>query len=285
MALDLHLTLLVLAAAVIPATWSALVKASGEHFLTLMIIIGTGSLLAVPALPVLSFPPRAAWPYLGAGFLLHQGYYLFMLLSYRVGDLNQVYPLARGIAPLVVAALAAMVAGEVPNSGGIAGIALVSTGVAGLAFSGGLPRGQAAAPIAMAILTGLFLGAFTVVDGTGVRLSASPWDFIGWLLFINGVPMITGAVVLERARLKAYLASNWKSAFGGGVLSTIGVAIVLYALGRGGMAHVAALRETSVLFAALIGALTLHEPFGRRRTLAAGAIAAGVAVLQLSGRS
>ena len=282
MALDLHLALLVLAAAIIHATWSALVKSSGERFLTLMIIIGTGSLLAAAVLPALSFPPRAAWPYLGAGFLLHQGYYLFMLLSYRVGDLNQVYPLARGLALLLVAGLAASFAGEVPNGGGMAGIVAVSVGVAGLAFSGGLPRGRAAAPIAMAAATGLFLGAFTIVDGIGVRLSTSPWDFIGWLLFINGLPMITGAVVLQRARLKAYLAGQWKSAFGGGVLSTIGIAIVLYALGRGGMAHVAALRETSVLFAALIGSLTLHEPFGLRRTVAAAAIVAGVALLQLS---
>ena len=284
MALDLHLTLLVLAAAVIHATWSALVKASGEHFLTLMIIIGTGSLLAATALPALSFPPRAAWPYLAAAFVLHQGYYLFMLLSYRVGDLNQVYPVARGIAPLVVAGLAAAFAGEVPNGGGVVGIVAVSVGIAGLAFSGGPPRGRALAPIAMAAATGLFLGTFTVVDGIGVRLSASSWDFIAWLLFLNGLPMAAVALALRRDRLRVYLSGRWKTAFGGGILSALGFAIVLYALGRGGMAHVAALRETSVLFAALIGSLTLHEPLGLRRTVAAAIIAAGLVLLQLSGR-
>ncbi len=284
MALDLDIMLLVLAAAVIHATWSALVKASGEHFLTLMIIIGTGSLLAAAALPVLSFPPRAAWPYLAAAFFLHQGYYLFMLLSYRFGDLNQVYPVARGIAPIVVAGLAAVFAGEVPNGGGVVGILAVSMGIAGLAFSGGLPRGRAMAPIAMAAATGLCLGTFTVVDGIGVRLSAAPWDFIAWLLFLNGLPMAIVALVLRRDRLRVYLSGNWKRAFGGGVLSALGFTIVLYALGLGGMAHVAALRETSVLFAALIGSLMLHEPLGLRRTVAAAVIAAGLVVLQLSGR-
>jgi drug/metabolite transporter (DMT)-like permease len=284
MSLDLDIMLLVLAAAVIHATWSALVKASGEHFLTLMIIICTGSLMAAMVLPVLSFPPRAAWPYLAAAFFLHQGYYLFMLLSYRVGDLNQVYPLARGIAPLVVAGLAAVFAGEVPNGGGVVGIGAVSVGIAGLAFSGGLPRGRAVAPIAMAAATGLCLGTFTVVDGIGVRLSATPWDFIAWLLFLNGLPMAMVALSLRRARLRLYLSTRWKSACGGGILSALGFTIVLYALGRGGMAHVAALRETSVLFAALIGSLMLHEPLGLRRTVAAAVIAIGLVVLQLSGR-
>jgi drug/metabolite transporter (DMT)-like permease len=262
MLLDLDIMLLVLAAAVIHATWSALVKASGEHFLTLMIIICTGSLLAATALPALSFPPRAAWPYLAAAFFLHQGYYLFMLLSYRFGDLNQVYPLARGIAPLVVAGLAAVFAGEVPNGSGMLGIGA----------------------IAMAAATGLCLGTFTVVDGIGVRLSAAPWDFIAWLLFLNGLPMATVALTVRRARLRVYLSTRWKSACGGGVLSALGFTIVLYALSRGGMAHVAALRETSVLFAALIGSLVLHEPLGLRRTVAAAIIVIGLVVLQLSGR-
>ncbi len=284
MVLDLHLVLLVLAAAVIHAIWNALIKASGDHFVTLMIIIGTGSLLAALALPMLSLPPRAAWPYLAAAFFLHQGYYLFMLLSYRVGDLNQVYPVARGIAPLVVAGLAAVMAGEVTNGGGVVGIVAVSLGIGGLAFSGGRPRGRALAPLAMAAATGVCLGTFTVIDGIGVRLSVSSWDFIAWLLFINGLPMITVALVWHRDRLRVYASGSWKRAFGGGVLSAIGFAILLYALGRGGMAHVAALRETSVLFAALIGSMTLHEPLGVRRTVAAAVIASGLVLLQLSGR-
>ncbi len=284
MVLDLHLALLVLAAAVIHATWNALIKASGDHFVTLMIIIGTGSSLAAMALPMLSFPPRAAWPYMVAAFFLHQGYYLFMLLSYRFGDLNQVYPVARGIAPLVVAGLAAVMVGEVPNGAGMVGIVAVSVGIAGLAFSGGRPSGRAAAPLAMAAATGICLGTFTVVDGIGVRLSTTPWDFIAWLLFFNGLPMIMAAIFLRRDRLRAYPSGSWKKAFGGGVLSALGFAIVLYALSRGAMAHVTALRETSVLFAALIGSLTLHEPLGVRRTVAAAVIASGLILLQLSGR-
>ncbi len=283
MPLQIHLALLVLLAAVMHATWNAVLKASGERFLTFTIIAATGTGLGILAAPFVAVPEAATWPYLIASALIHNGYYVFLLLAYRHGDLGQVYPLARGTAPLAVAVLAAVFAGEIPNSAGLAGIALVSLGIISLMFADGRPRGTAIKPVLLALATALFIASYTVVDGLGIRLAATPWSYIVWLNIIEGIPFMIGVAILRPRDIGPFLSTRWKPGFAGGVFAAVAYGIVLYALGQGAMAHVSALRETSVLFAALIGVVVFGEPLGWRRIACAIAIVAGMIVLQVAG--
>ena len=283
MPLQVHLALLVLVAAVLHATWNAVLKASGERFLTFTVIAATGTGLGLLAAPFVALPAAATWPYLIASALIHNGYYVFLLLAYGHGDLSQVYPLARGAAPLAVTVLAAIFAGEAPNSAGLAGVALVSLGIISLMFAGGRPRGTALKPILLALVTALFIASYTVVDGLGLRAAATPGSYIVWLNIVVGIPFMIGTALIRPREFGSFLRTRWKPGFAGGVLSVVAYAIVLYALGRGAMAHVSALRETSVLFASLIGVVAFGEPLGWRRVACAGAIVAGMFVLQMAG--
>jgi drug/metabolite transporter (DMT)-like permease len=283
MTLPLWLAALVLLAALIHAGWNAMVKSSSDRLLTLAVIIAVGSLAALVMTPFVSFPAAPAWPYLVGGILLHNAFYAFMLMSYRFGDLSQVYPLIRGSVPLIVTFLAALAVNELPSPNTLLAVAIVSLGIVALIFSGGRAHGIAGRTFVLALLAGFMVAGFTVVDGIGTRMAASPWDFIVWLIVLNGIPITIVAVLSRGDRTVTFLRANWAVTAGGGIVSVLGLAIVLYALSHGPMGHVAALRECSILFATLIGAMSLREPFGLRRTAAASAIVGGVAILQLGG--
>ncbi len=215
--------------------------------------------------------------------IVHYFYYGFLLLSYRVGDLSHVYPLARGSAPLMVALGALIFAGEVLGGLATAGLLLASAGIMCLAFERGLPRGADSKPILFALGTGICIAGYTVVDGLGVRASGAPLSYIFWLSLLEGVPFTIWLLARRRKSLAGLSGRSWRIGIFGGVLSTLAYGLVIYALSRGGMAHVSALRETSTLFAALIGAYVLKEAPGSagRRIAAAGLVAAGVITLQL----
>jgi drug/metabolite transporter (DMT)-like permease len=284
--LQLHLVFLVLLAAVLHASWNAFVKASGDRFLTFTAIRGTGTLIGMAAAFFVPLPAAEAWPYLIAGVVIHNAYYVVLLQAYRFGDLSHVYPLARGVAPLTVAVLAALFAGEIPSSNGIIAIALVSFGIISLMFAAGPSgegKGGARKPVLLALATGLFIACYTVVDGLGIRIGATALGYIVWLNVGEGIPFMAWAAVTRRQEMAAFLKIHWPRTTGGGVMVTLAYALVLYALSQGAMAHVSALRETSVLFAALIGVVFLGEPFGRLRIVSAALIVAGVVLLQISG--
>ena len=291
MTLQLHLVFLVLLAAVLHATWNAVVKTSDDRFLSFTAIRGTGSLLGILLVAFVPFPAAEAWPFLVASWVIHNCYYVVLLQAYRFGDLSHVYPLARGIAPLTVAVLAALFAGETPGIGGIGGIALVSLGIISLMFAsggqgkdrpgdGGGDRGADRRPVVLAILTGLFIACYTVVDGLGIRGAGTVLGYIVWLNVGEGIPFVCAALAFRTREVVPFLKQNWPRTTGTGVLVVAAYALVLYALGLGAMAHVSALRETSVLFAALIGAYALGEPLGSRRIAAAAVIVAGVVLMQ-----
>ena len=132
----------------------------------------------------------------------------------------------------------------------------------------------------MAVATGFMIGGYTFIDGTGVRLSDDPFDYIAWMLFLDGLPITLAVLFLRRRRIPDFLRSGGRSALGGGVMATLGYTIVMWAMSRGGMAHVSALRETSVILAAVIGTRILGEPFGAHRVAAACAVVVGIALLQ-----
>ena len=282
--------LLVLLAAVLHAGWNAVLKLGDDRLLTMTVIIGVGGVIALPILPFLAFPAVAAWPFLLLSAGLHLGYFFFLIKAYRDGDLSHVYPVARGVAPLIVAGGAALLAGERLSLLGSLGILFASGGIASLAFLGGrgAARDGAAALAArkaylFALATGGFIASYTLADGFGVRLAGSALGYIGWLFVISAAALALAAAVLRRGALITYTARYWRPGLFGGVLCALAYGIVIWALGEAPMAFVSALRESSVVFAALLGCFLLKESFGPGRLLAALSVAAGVALLHLAG--
>ena len=282
MELQLHLVFLVLLAAVLHASWNAVVKSSGDRFLSFTAIRGTGTMIACLLAAFVPLPAAESWPYLVAGWAIHNCYYVVLLQAYRFGDLSHVYPLARGIAPVMVGVLAAVFVGEVPTTGASIGIMLVSVGIISLMFSGSGGQGESLKPVILAVATGLFIAGYTVVDGIGIRLGETLFGYIVWLNVGEGVPFMIAALVMKPAEVGPFLKQHWPRTTGTGLLVVMAYGLVLYALSQGAMAHISALRETSVLFAVLIGVVFLGEPLGWRRIAAAAVITAGVVLLQVS---
>jgi drug/metabolite transporter (DMT)-like permease len=282
-ALQPEILVLVLLAAVAHAGWNALVKASGERGAIFSVLLLTGGAFGLVGVVVLPLPAPEAWFYLLLSAVVHYGYYGFLLLAYRYGDLSHVYPLARGSAPLMVAGGAWVMAGEQLGAMGIAGLALASGGIMSLAFENGLPRDHAAKAVFFAIGTGTLIAAYTVVDGLGVRASQAPISYIAWLNVLEAIPISLWLLARRPASFTGLSGRSWRRGIFGGVLAMAAYGLVIYALSLGAMAHISALRETSVLFAALIGILILREKAGSqgRRIAAAGLVSAGIVTLQL----
>lgn len=280
--LELHLTVLILLSAFAHAAWNALLKSSGDQVLTFGMLRAFGLAAGLIAVWFVPIPAPAAWPFLVMTAIIHTCYYTLLILSYRYGDLSLVYPIARGGAPLMVAVLAAWMLGEVPPAGRFVGILLISAGILGLSFARGWPRGADGKAVLLAGLTAVSVAAYTINDGQGARVAGDPFSYIVWLHLFESPPFLLWAIYTRGRRILDHIVAVWWRGLIGGILSTVGYALAIYALTQGPMAHVAALRETSVLFAALIGTLLLKESLGPRRLVAAAVIVAGVVMLQVA---
>ncbi len=270
---------LVLGAALMHALWNTVVKMDDDRLMTMAVVIGTTGLLAPVLLVLGPAPTPESWPYIAASVLLNNVYFYFLIEAYRVGDLSHAYPLARGSAPLVVALGAALFAGEHLSPLELLGIGVISGGIVSLAFGDGLMGGWR--PIAYPLATGLMIAIYTVVDGIGVRLSQSPAGYIGWLFILNPWPIVIVALVKRRYGVVRFLRTSWRPAALGGFLNLGSYGLAIWALSLGAMAHVSALRETSVIIAAVIGTRFLGEPFGRLRVASAAAVVIGVILINM----
>lgn len=275
----------VLFAALAHAGWNALLKASGERGAIFSVLLLTGGVLGLGGIAILPLPAREAWPYLALSTLVHYAYYGFLLLAYRYGDLSHVYPLARGSAPLMVAAGAWVMAGEILAPAGVLGLVLASGGIMSLTLDKGFPRGHAAKAVFSAFATGVLIAGYTVVDGLGVRASGMALSYIAWLNVLEALPISVWLLIRRPPSFTGLTARSWRLGLFGGMLAMAAYGLVIFALSLGGMAHVSALRETSVLFAALLGTLVLRESPGRpgRRIGAAALVSGGIVILQLAG--
>jgi drug/metabolite transporter (DMT)-like permease len=268
----------VLAAAVTHATWNAIAHAIKDQTLAFA-LIGVGGILAsIPLVVVAATPRHACWPYLLGSVAIHVFYNLLLMRCYRYGEFSQVYPLARGISPLVVTILAGIFVRERPSPPQIAGVLVVSAGLAMLVFAGRRP-GRAA--FLAAVGTGLTIAAYTTVDGVGVRLSASPVGYIGWLILLESLCVPMFALVRRREVLVKQPPRILLSGVAAGALSVLAYGLVLWAQTKGALAPIAALRETSVIFGAIIGTLLFREPFGRTRIAATFLVVGGITLLTL----
>jgi drug/metabolite transporter (DMT)-like permease len=279
---------LLLAAALMHASWNALLKSDqSDRMATFGLIMTTGTVMGLIAVPFLPWPEPGAWKYLIASVLIHVGYYTFLLKAYSYGDLSHTYPIARGLGPLLVALVSGRLIGEHLRMQDIAGVLLLSSGLVALAMplKVGVPRPGARHGLAtlFAVLTGITIAAYIIADGLGVRAAGPDFShrvaYIAWLCTLEGPWLLLVAIVLRPKTIWMHLRRHWWRGVGGGVIANTGYGIAIYALALGPMAHIAALRETSVLFGALMGTLLLGESFGARRVAAAAVIVAGLALM------
>lgn len=271
-------TALVLGSALLHASWNAIIKSSREVMLDTALVAAGAGLLALPLAALVPLPAGASWPYLGASAAIHVGYFSTLVAAYRVGDLGHAYPLMRGIAPLLVALFGMALLDEHPSPSMWLGIALISAGILSLGL---LRRGRAQRAATMwALANAAIIAAYTLVDGTGARLSGSPAGYVAALFWLQGLLFVTLVAILRQRTAFEYAARNWQRGLIGGLFLISAYGIVLWAMTRAPVAAVAALRETSVIFAALLGSLFLREPFGRQRLFAACAVALGVIALR-----
>lgn len=267
---------LVLLAALLHASWNALLKSSGDRLCSLAIMTIGAGLGALPLILLTPLPHAAAWPYILLSGVLHTGDNLFLIRAYRIGDFSQSYPIARGSSPLLVAIGAALLVGEKMGSATWIGVGLVSLGIISLAQI--KDRHNLSGSIA-AFTTGAFIAAYTVTDGIGARASGNALAYSGWLFVLDSAPL--ALIVMWQQRRWPVLPQarqNWIS-LAGGVMSLLAYGIVIWAVTLAPMGTVSALRETSVLFAAVIGSLFLGEKLTQRRIVAALLIATGAIVL------
>lgn len=272
------LVVAVLLAAVLHASWNALVKVAGDRLVVLTAVsLGQGifGLLLIPLVPA---PDPSAWVFILISTGFHYAYYYFLYNAYRFGDLSQVYPLARGTAPILVTIGAITFAGETLTQTELAGVLVAATGICALTFVTSAETRISVKGFGFAAGTAGVIAAYTVSDGIGVRLSESPMGFIAWL-FIFELPLVAFAAAVSRRKLLASLSQErWKFS-GCAVFSVTAYAIVIYVSAYAPLAMVSAVRETSVVMAAMIGVFVLHERPWQQRVGMASIVALGVILL------
>ncbi len=290
MVMEAGVLALVLLAAVLHASWNALVKAGEDKLVMQTLVISVHGYLAMPLLFFLPLPDPASWPYLGLSALIHFVYYAGVIGAYRHGDLSQVYPIARGSAPALVALGAWALAGEALSAAELLGVFTVSLGIVSLTgLPGQLRRGRGdgdgreAKAIGFALLTGMTIASYSLADGLGVRESGNALSYILWLFALEAVPLTAFCLWRRRGRVVAAFKPHLKAGIIGSLLSGLAYGIVIWAMSVAPMAHVVALRETSVVIAAIIGTRLLREPFGRKRIAAAAVVAAGAVLMETGG--
>ncbi|EJL04444.1 integral membrane protein, DUF6 family [Pseudomonas fluorescens Q2-87] len=274
--MPIHITLLVLFAALLHAGWNALLRGGADRLWSMTVMCIAVAIASAIAAVFLVPPAAASWGYAVLSALLHVGYNLFLVRSYRVGDLGQVYPISRGSSPVLITLGGAVFAGESIAPGALLGIALVSGGIISLAFRG---RNLSVPSLPYALGTGCFIAAYSVTDGIGARLSGAPLAYTVWMSVLWGVLMPAVYIGLRDARSLFCVRPGVLAALSGGLVSLLAYGIVIYAMNEAPLGAVSALRETSVLFAVLIGYAFLGETLTVRRLLACAVIASGTLII------
>jgi drug/metabolite transporter (DMT)-like permease len=277
--MPLPIAAVVLLAALLHAAWNAMLGAAQDRALDTLLVATGGSAVAAALLPFLPLPARASWPFLLASVAIHTAYFTALAGAYRAGDFSPAYTLMRGTAPMLTA-LGGWLAGEGLRASQWLGVLLVSGGVVAM---GRLGRRGAAGRRATAWALGnaVVIACYTLVDGRGVRLSGHAPSYALWVFFLDVLPLLLWTLATRGREAARYAARRWRRGLLGGALMVTAYGLVLWSMTRAPVAAVAALRETSVVFAALIGARLLREPVGSFRAAAAAVVAAGAALLEL----
>jgi phosphonate utilization associated putative membrane protein len=270
---------LVLTGALLHASWNALVKSSSDKTLDTALIHVLCSLLALPALLVLGLPPLHVWPYVLASLVIHVGYYFALAGALKHGELGLAYPLMRGTAPLLVAVGSFVFLGEAVRPLGWLGIVMVCAGVLMLGMSAGLLKHRKA--VLFALSNAVLIAIYTVVDAQGARLSRHVGQYVALLFVLDGWPFAVLVYLQRKGQVWQYARARWPLATFGALASLGSYSIALWAMTVAPVALVAALRETSVLFAVILGAWLLRERWTRWRVIGASTLVCGVVALRL----
>jgi len=279
---------IVLCGALLHAGWNALVKKGRDPFLSSVLVASGAGLISLPLLPFLAQPAAASWPYALASTVIHYAYYGLLAAAYRHGDMSHAYPLMRGSAPLLVAVSSVPLLGEHLSVTQYAAVACISGGIFGLWFA---TRSGASADAATrsrrqatayALLNALVIAAYTLIDGLGARASAAPAAYVMWLHVLSAIGLLAWCLLRCPRELNDYARQYWKVAILGGAGTLGAYGLALWAMTVAPLAAVAALRETSILFAALIAKFFLSERIGSKRALAIAAIATGAVLMRLA---
>jgi len=269
--------LIVLFAAFLHALWNAIVKGAGDRTIVLGLVAAGHVVPGIILIAIGETPDKAAIPYLIASTIIHWGYYLLLNIAYRTGDLSTVYPISRGLAPTLIGVGAYLWIGEELPLLAWCGIFAVSIGVMLLArgvFRSGLGKTSLVAAVGVAVI----IGSYSIVDGIGVRVSGSALGYIGWL-FVAEISVVVFVFATRWDRLRVMSKRAVLIGFLGGIVSSFAYGLVLYAKTQAPLGIVSALRETSVLFAALIGVFWFSEGPSKDRLLAAVIVGAGIVAI------
>ena len=273
--------IIVLFAALLHASWNFLVKGAGDKHLSMSAVVLGHAPFALAALLYAPLPGLQALAYLLIGVLLHLGYQLFLLASYRIGDLSQVYPLARGSSPLIVAGISVLVLGVHLSWIELTAILIIGTGIMSLTLvrrSDGLRNGRAAL---LAIVTGAFIASYSLVDGMGARAAGTALGFYGWLSVLNAAIFAAVMRVMQPGTVRKVICRHWRLALCGGGASFFAYAMVTWAFTMAPIPLVTALRETSIIFALLLGVFVLKERLDLLKVLATMCTLIGVGLLRI----
>jgi drug/metabolite transporter (DMT)-like permease len=281
--MTLFVFVVVLVAAVMHASWNALIKVRVDRFASISLTALGMTVTALPVLPFVAFPAAEVWPWIIISLIVHIGYRLFLIRAYEVGDLAQTYPLARGTAPLITTLGGIVLVSEFPGMLALTGIVLLSAGTFLMSLRGGAQLGRLnGAAVGYALVTSLFIAGYTLADGIGARLAETAVSYAAWLFACDGVCAMAIGLFYRGRRMLSTLAAEWKIGALTGFLSAAAYGIVMWAMTKAPIASVASLRETSILFAMAISVFVLGEKMTAWRSAAALSILAGVIALRLS---
>jgi drug/metabolite transporter (DMT)-like permease len=266
---------LVILSAIANAVWNALVKSAGDRALTMVAIRTVGTVLGLVALPFVDWPAPESWKWLAVTAVVMFAYYALLVRSYGVGDMSVVYPLARGLAPVLTTIAAFLAIGEALSTGQIAAVVMISIGIMTLSFGAGASR----TAVGFALATGVSVATYSFFAGLGVRSAGSVLGFQACLEIVTGFGMLGYGVVARRADLLGYARGYGAVGLFAGAVSVLGFLAYLVAARSLPLGPVSALRETSVIFGAVLGTIVLKEGFGPRRIAAAVLVTVGIVLL------
>ena len=273
---------MVLGAAVLHAAWNVLVKVTADRLVMIAIMMMSQVAVSIFAVPFVALPTPESWPYIWASAALNTAYCVFLINAYRYGDLSHVYPIARGVAPLIVAVMSVAIVGETLSGQAGLSVVVIALGIMSLTLARGAEGFREPRAMLYAVGTGVFIAGYTVVDGLGARLADSAESYTFWVHLFNGVPIALLALYLRRGQVFVSVRKAWKVGVLGGIVSLLAYWIVIWAMTQAPMALVSAVRETSMVFAVLFGVFVLKERLDLVRLASTSITVIGTAMLKMS---
>ncbi len=278
--MELYVTIAIIFAAIFHATWNGLMKGGKDPLLDSMVISIVWLVIAVISIPFLPLPHPSSWAYIAVSSIIHIVYFFLLAKSYDTGELSRVYPIIRGLPPLIIAVVSFVFLNEGISFWGWAGIIVISLGILALEFGNKTPSKKV---LLLSVATAIMVASYTIIDGLGARLSGNSISFLLWFASLQGI-IYTILVVAIRGKQRSitHVKLYWRRGAIGGVLSLFGYGIILWAMTKAPIAYVSALRETSVLFASIIAVVFLAEPLKKSRIISAILIVSGIILMRLS---